>query len=259
MRRLALHCATKLERFAEKIKQQREQRVHSKTLDAWNNEREIEAELVERQVGEGRLQVQLQEDQLQSERHKLLTMNGFLKIFLGRRRAKKIEELASNIENGQRQERELLIELDNIDKRLPPDHEGLSVAAKRSINFMILSFAQQLYLNFEQDNLAAMAKEASEKSVGAINYGSKQDCDGLIELLEKRWDTTEDVAGYADILQARATLIAKQAVFRNDDDAVPAPESVSNIFAIDSDGAVLESNGNMLGDNYFGLAKVLSR
>ena len=51
---------------------------------------------------------------------------------------------------------------------------------KRSINLMILAFAQQLYLHFEEDDLAVMAKEASEKSVGAVNYGTKAECDLIL-------------------------------------------------------------------------------
>ena len=38
----------------------------------------------------------------------------------------------------------------------------------------------------DKDNLAAMAKEASAKSVGAINYESKTDCDEIIERIEQR-------------------------------------------------------------------------
>lgn len=259
MRRLALHCSTKLERFAEKIKQQREKRVHSKTLGAWNEERAKEASLIEQKIGEQRLQVQLQEDQLQAERHRLMTMNGFVKIFRGRRLAATIDELTANIEAGQDREREMLVALDRNDNLEPPDHEGLDIAAKRLVNFMILSFVQQLYLHFEEDNLAAMAKEASEKSVGAINYGSRRECDGLIDLLEKRWDSMENAADYANILQTRASLIAKHAIFRDSDDPVPSPGSVATVFEIDAKGTVTTSNASLLSDNYFGVARVLSR
>jgi len=259
LRRLAAHCNVKLSRFAEELKQQREQRVHSKAMDAWNEQRDGEAASIEGEIGEHRLQVQLLEDQLQAERHKLTTMNGVSKMFRGRSLETEIDLIVARIEAGQAREQELLQGLEKVHNATAPDHGGLDDATKRSINFMILSFAQQLYLHFAEDDLAQLAKEASEKSVGAVNYGTKYECDEIIERIEKRWDSMESVADFADVLQHRAKLIAKQAAFRNDDDVIPAVGSVATVFAIDLNGVVRQKDANLLGDNYFGISKVLSR
>jgi len=259
LRRLAAHCHNKLERFAEQLKQQREQRVHGKVLASWNERRQHKVDEIENKIGEQRMGVQLLEDQLQSERHRLMTMNGFAKLFRGRSLSAQIDDIAARIEAAQVQEKELLDELDGIDKLAPPDQQGLDVAAKRSINFMILAFAQQLYLHFEEDNLAALAKEAGEKSVGAINYGGKHECDEILGRLERRKEEVEKDKDFADILKKRAVLIAEHAMFRSDDDAVPAPGTVATVFDIDTNGVVQQKDVNLLGDNYFGVAKVLSR
>ncbi len=259
LRRLSLHCNGKLAIFAEQLKQQRERRVHSKALGEWTETRDGKLAGIESQLGEHRLQTQLLEDELQVERDKLVTMNGISKLFRGRRLQSKIANIARRIDNAQVRESELLQVLENAHNLSPPDHEGLDSATKRSINFMILAFAQQLYLHFEEDNLAAMAKEANEKSVGAINYGTKYECDEIIKRIEKRWDSMESTSGCAEILQKRAKLIADHALFRNDDDVVPAPGTVATVYEIDSNGRVREKDANLLGDNYFGIAKVLSR
>jgi len=259
LRRLSAHCNAKLSRFAEELKQQREQRVQKKVLAEWNERLEGQAVAAEAKIGEHRLQTQLLEDQLHSERHKLTTMNGISKMFSGKDLQVKLDGIAANIESRQTKEGELLRALDNIQKSEPPDHQGLDVPTKRSINFMILAFAQQLYLHFEEDDLAALAKEASEKSVGAVNYGSKFECDEIIEKIEKRWDSMQSVTDYAEVLQKRVQLIADNASFRNDDDVVPAPGSAATIYAIDANGVVKQKDVNLLGENYFGIAKVLSR
>ena len=259
LRRLAIHCNAKLERFAEQLKQQREQRLHSRVLVSWNEKCGEEADLIESQIGELRMQVQLLEDQLQSERHRLMTMNIFAKLFRGRSLAAAIDEILARIEVGQQQEHELLLALDNLQNQAPPDYEGLDIAEKRSINFMILSFAQQLYLHFADDNLAAMAKEATEKSVGAINYGSKHECDILMELLEKRWDSMETATSYTEILQKRAQMIAESASFSSDDNAVPVTNTVDKSYSIDENGVIRDIDVNLMRENYFGIAKVLSR
>jgi protease II len=259
LRRLAAHCNVKLSKFAEQLKQQREQRAHSQVLSEWNEQRDQQCAVVESEIGEQRLQTQLLEDQLQARRQELLAMNSFAKMFRKSALEAEIADIAASLELEQAKENELLLALDDKHKLEPPDHEGLDRATKRSINFMILSFIQHLYLYFEEDGLAAMAKEASEKSVGAVNYGSKYECDVIIERIEKRWDAMESVTEFADILQRRAKMISKHAIFRNENDVIPASGTVATVYAIDANGVVREKDANLLGANYFGIVKVLSR
>ncbi len=259
LRRLAVHCEGKLARFAEQLKQQREQRVHGKLVASWNEECRKKSEAVNKKIGEHRMTLQLLEDQLQSERHRLSTMNGVARLFRGRSLGADIDEIESRITAGQARERELLQELEDIEKTAPPDQQGLDTAAKRSINFMILAYVQQLYLHYEEDDLARFAKEASEKSVGAINYGGKDECDDILRRLARRKEEVEQDANFAEILKQRAKLISENAMFRDDDDAVPVSATVTTVFAIDGNGVIQPRDANLLGDNYFGVAKVLSR
>ena len=64
---------------------------------------------------------------------------------------------------------------------------------------------------------------------------------------------------FADILQQRAKLIAEKAVFRNDDDAVPVSGTVSTVFGISDKGVIKTTDANLLGENYWNLAAILSR
>lgn len=259
LRRLAAHCEAKLERFAEQLKQQRENRVHSKVLVEWNERRKLESAEVQKRIGEHRLHLQALEDHLQAERHKLSTMGGISKIFKGRSQAESVEDIEASIGAAQKMESELLLELDAIEKREPPPHRGLDVGTKRSINYLILAFAQQLYLDYSEYNLACLAKEASDKSVGAVNYGTKHECDELLDKVVKRRQAIDSGEDSPDRLQHRARLIAEHALFRNDDDAVPAPGTVATVYDIDRNGVVRQFDANLLGENYFGVSRILSR
>jgi len=259
LRRLAMHCEAKLVRFSEQLKQQREQKVHSKVLVAWNEERKKDSAKIQAQVGEYRMQVQMLEDQLQSERHELATMGGIAKVFRGRSQAASVDRIQGTITEAQASERELLRELEQIGHLEPPPHQGLEISAKRSINFMIIAFAQQLYLDYDEDNLVGLAKEAREKSVGAINYGGRADCDALLQRLDTRREELEKTGDFAELLKKRAKLIAKHAMFRHDDDAVPVPGTVATVFDISPSGSTQQLDANLLGENYFGITKVLSR
>jgi len=259
LKQLNLRCQSKLEKFAEQLKQQREQRQHNRLVGNWNERRAQEAAGIERQIVEQRMQVQMLEDQLQAERHRLVTMSGFLKIFRRRSVTAILDNLAETIESAQLQEEELLLHYDEIQNRVPPDTEGLDIATKRLINFTILAFAQQLFLHFDEDGIAGMAKEAAEKSVGAINYGGKKECDVIVGRVQKLADSFDNVSDFADVLQQRAKLIAEIAQFRSNDDAVPVSRTVSTLFAISRKGVVKESDANLLGDNYWNLSNIVSR
>lgn len=259
LRRLAAHCESRVARFAEQLKQQREQRVRDKALGEWQQQRAAETRAVEKQIGEHRMQLQLLEDQLQAERHRLATMGGLSKMLRGKGTATAVRKVESEVAAVQAQENELLQELQRIENLEPPPQDGLDVAAKRSINFMILAYAQQLYLWYEDDNLAALAKEAGDKSVGAVNYGGKTDCDEILELLARRRSEVEKLVDSPDALQLRAKLIASHAMFRQDDDVVPAPGTVATLFDIRDNGQVMQRDANLLGENYFGVAGALSR
>ena len=259
LRRLAAKCTAKLSKFAEQLKQQREQRAHGHLLAEWNEQRSEQAAAIEAEIAEQRLGSQRLEDRLKAKRNSLDAMNSFVKLFRKNSLEKEIAKIVVRTEPIRAKENELLGALQEVQNLDPPDPEGLDIASKRTINFMILSFAQQLYLHFEDDGLATMAKESTERSVGAVNYGSKHECDEIVERIGKRLASMKNVSEFADLLQKRAKLISKNADFGNDDDVVPTPGSVATVYSINGNGLVRERNVSLLGDNYFAVAKALSR
>ena len=259
LRRLGAHFEARVARFAEQLKQQREKRIRDQGLASWNSAQQQKRVKAETGIAEHRKDLQRLEDRLQGERHKFETMGGFSKLLRGKDFAAQVDELENALDEARRQEAKLLEELEEIEQTAPPPHEGLDMRAKRSINFMILSFAQQLYLHYYEDNLASMAKEANDKSVGAVNYGSKRDCDEILETLSRRRGEVDRLQDSTGTLQERAKHIARHAVFRSDEDAVPVPGSVATVYDIAPNGAISRIDANLLGENYFGIANALSR
>lgn len=259
LRGLNLKCQAHLARFAELLKQQREQRVHSALIDEWEGQRIAEAAETERRIGEQRIHAQMLEDRLQAERHRLATMGGFMKLFRGRSVTAALDRLAENIHEAQANEGLLLEQLEEIQNRQPPDTQGLDIATKRTINFMILAYAQQQLLLLRDDDIADLAKEAGDKSVGAINYGDKGSCENILASVRSRIVDLSNNTDFADDLQRRAQLIAEHAKFRTSEDAVPTAASVSTIFEFRGDGSTKDFSLNLLGENYWNLRAVVSR
>ena len=259
LRGLGRRAERKLARFAEQVKQQREQKTHDNLLVNWNEDRKEEARSAEGQVLETRDRIQQLEDQLQLEQRRLTSMSRFMRLFRGRSLMKLIDSLATELEATVLQEQSLHDQIEEIMNRRPPDHQGLDIAAKRSINLMILAFAQQIYIQFDETGIAAQAKEATEKSVGAINYGSPHECEQLLARIHKSAAIMERATDFADILKRRVMLLGERARFPGNDDAVPIPGTVSTLFRIDSNGMIRESEVNTVGENYWGISKVFSR
>ena len=109
------------------------------------------------------------------------------------------------------------------------------------------------------ENADKLAKEAGEKSVGAVSYGSKGDCDEILARLAACREHAGRIDKATGTLQMRAQLIADEASFRQNDDAVPLPASVGTVFDINNNGVVSKIDANLLGENYFGLVNVMSR
>ncbi len=259
LRALNNRCKQRLSAFAEQLKQQREKRQHQKLLDTWNSRRAGRAADVEAQLGKLRLKTQQCEEQMLGEQSRLNEM-GFIKRLFKRRECNdRIDALAETRASLEAKERDLLKRLEELQGSEPPGQQGLDIAAKRSINFMILAFAQQLYLLFNDDNLASLVKESGDKSVGAIQYGSKDDCDRILGDIKARWNAFDNIMDYADVLQQRARLLSDKALFMKDDDAVPNAATLAVVIAFNESGGVSQRNANLLGENYWDVSKVLSR
>ena len=259
LRSLNRSCEGKLAKFAEQLKQQRENRRRDTLLQTWRERQDAAKAAVEHQLRELREQSRLLEDQLQAERHREESMSGLSRILKGRTTSDGRSGLGERLDAVRQDEQALLQELDSIEQADQPDPPGLSIQEKRSVNYMIIAFAQHLYVQFDDRSLVAMVKESGEKSAGAINYGNKRDCDRLLERIARHVESMEKASDYADVLKRRAELIAEHAVFQEDDDAVPIAATVATVFAISANGSVTGSDANLVGDNYWGIANVLCR
>ena len=259
LRGLAQRCERRLATFAERLKQQREQKQHEEMVAEWKSKLAEESTQVEARLLVQRDEMQQLKDQVLAERQRLESMGFFEKIFKGRSVKGELKQLDQQLEASLAEEASMQADLLSIIDRSPPENQGLDVSSKRSINLMILSFAQQLFLQFADSDFAAVVKEASEKSVGSTNYGNQHECAQILERIEERTKIMEKDMDFADILRKRATLISKKAEFHNKIDVVPMAASTTTVFDIDEEGLVQEKQASILGENYFAIAKVLSR
>ena len=259
LRGLLGQCETKLKDFAGQLKQHQEKRLHGQAMAAWSKQRQEKVAAIEREVAEHHLKVEYLEKELEAERARATEMGAVARLVRGKSANREIESLGNRVDAGQQREQELLQALHSLEKLEPPTQCGLDAATKRSINIQILAFAQQLYLQFSDDNLLQLAKEASEKSVGAVKYGDRSACERILACLDKCRNENWLSESFAEILKNRCQLLAQSAEYRDDSDTVPIPASVTTVFAIGTDGEVTGTNADIIGENLFGIVRILSR
>lgn len=259
LRALNQRCVQRIARFAEQLKQQREKRQASELLKSFNAQRSQELKSVDASLAELRREMHGYEEAMSVERHRLTTMNGFSRFFRRRSVTKALDRIADQMSDAHAREAALLTEVEAIRQRPAPDTRGLSIAEKRSINYMILSFAQQLFLQFDDPSMVALIREAGDKAAGAVRYGSRSDCEFLLETVERQAEAIDGVGQTLDIIKQRARLIGERAQFKADDEAAPNSESVATLFTISANGQVRERDLNLLGDNFWDVAMALSR
>ena len=259
LRGLALRCERKLTTFAEQLKQQREKKQQSGVMSEFNAQLEEESAEVEERLLALRQQMQQWEGQLQAERRRLDSMGGFQKVLKRRSVNAALEQLAEQLDAARAAESSMVADLAAISDRTSPEMMGLNISSKRSINLMILAFAQQLYLQFLDSDFAVIVKEAGEKSVGSINYGNQHECAQILERIERRIEIMDQSTDFASVLQKRARLIGEKALFRSETDVIPVADTTTTVFDIDDNDLVQEKEAAILGENYWGISKALSR
>jgi len=259
LRGLALSCEGKLASFAEKLKQQREKQKNKDLMSGWKSKLAQECSPIEQKILKHRNDLKKLDSDLLVQKQLLESMSLIKKLFKGRSVKSEIKNLQQKTKAIRAEEQSLLGDISEINKRSPPDIQGLDIADKRSINLLILSFAQQLYLHFADHEFAVNVKQASDKSAGAINYGNQHDCMRLFEQIQNHGKLMEQSPDFGGAIQKGAKLIAEKASYSSDNDPVPAAESTTTVFEFDKNGSVNGKLVGILSENYWGISQVLSR
>lgn len=259
LRGLAQRCENKLAKYAEQLKQQCESKRRNSVLVSWNDERLRQRARVEKRLAEIQQDMRGLQHRLQDEESRVNSMIGILKIFRRHSSNAQLDILRHKLAIAANDESKLLAKIESINNQRPPDNAGLDAQSKRAINFLIVAFAQHLFLQLGGSDFAVTVKETMGRGVEAVKYGDEIECNQMLERIAQKAKILKKTKDIGEELQKRAELLAERASFAGEQEIVPAASSVAAIFTFAADGSVAEVKGNILGENYWGIARVLSR
>jgi hypothetical protein len=104
---------------------------------------------------------------------------------------------------------------------------GISVDAKRAINTATIAFAELLCLRLAKSSLLGLAKAASLKRGSGDAYGTRAECEALIEDIGRAIAILGQRTPTGAELKARAERLRKIAKYRAADDCIPLADSLS--------------------------------
>jgi hypothetical protein len=262
LRALWKTCHQQLSAFAVDLTRQQEARETAKhTADAEATKSARLADVNQR-LQAAAAEADRRRENLAAVQNEIGRLSAFWHYFKRRRRQKSLESLRSHVVAADAAVGDLHAERSAIDHEAMPAFPGLSLAARRNINLAIISFAELLCENVDAYGLAARAKEAVARRVHEMSFGTRADCEGYMQRVQKAHAAITNQKQIAGTLKARLDRLRATCEYRNDADTVPTADSLAPGGADVEPAKPVKSPSaawNVLAEDYWDLYTVLLR
>jgi hypothetical protein len=262
LRALWKTCHQQLSAFATDLTRQQEAREmarHKADTDAAKSSRLAD---VDKRLQAAAAEADLQRQHLAAAQSEIGRLTAFWHYFKRRRRQKSLESLRSQVLIADAAVGDLHAERSAIDHEAALEFPGISLAARRNINLAIISFAELLCESVDAYGLAARAKEAVARRVHEMSFGTRADCEGYMQRVQK---AQADVANQKQItgaLKSKLDRLRATCDYRNNADTVPTADSLATNSVETELGKPAKSPAptwNVLAEDYWDLFTLLLR
>jgi len=195
----------------------------------------------------------LQRERLGTAQGELTRLTAFWHYFARRRRQKSLEALRQSVVIADAAVGDLHAERSAINNEAPSDFPGISLAARRNINLAIISYAESLCEHVDAFGLAARAKEAVARRVHEMSFGTRADCEGYMQRVQKAQLAVANQKQITAGVRAKLERLRATCEYRNTADTVPTADSLA------AAAAATPANWNVLAEDYWDLYTLLLR
>jgi hypothetical protein len=226
LRALWKACHQQLSSFATDLTRQQEAREVAKhTADEQAAKAERLA-VVDERLQSAVADADVQRRSLAEAQSELNRLTAFWHYFKRRRQQRSYEVLRQQVASADGAVGELHSERGAAAAQSLPEFPGISLAARRNINLAIIGYAEILCELADAYGLAARAKEAVARRVHEMSFGTRAECEGYMQRVQKaQGDVTnqKQIAGTVKVKLDRLRAICQ---YRNAADTVPTADSV---------------------------------
>lgn len=197
---------------------------------------------------------------LAGAQNELKRLTALWHYFERRRRQKNLEGLRQAVIFADAEAGDLHAERSAISGEPLACFPGISLAARRNINLAIISYAELLCEHVDAFGLAGKAKEAVARRVHEMTFGSRSDCEGYMQRVQKAQVAVANQKQLTATLKIKLERLRAACDYRNAADTVPTADSLTP--GGDSSRATSgqpTASWNVLGEDYWDLYTVLLR
>jgi hypothetical protein len=247
----------RLEQFGAELTRQQKDRERRQQLAEFERDKRSRAGEFDRELVEARvLAEQLQAEQ-KLARQKLAQLQGFWNYFRRRSLSDAVQARELRIMAANDQIERLDATVQAIQSEPPPLFEGLSVDGRRAINLAVIAYAELLHDRLAPGGLAELARQSTLKRVFDAHYGTPQECQILLHEAADAVAEVERMGEDLGEIKSRADRLRRSVVYRNDEETVPLPDSLTP--AADGVPAGARKAVNVLLDEYWEIHRCLAR
>jgi hypothetical protein len=154
-------------------------------------------------------------------------------------------------------------ELAALDRLEIPEFPGLSLDARRAINLAAISFAEVLCIRLSGTQLVVLAKEATGRREATDEYGSQEECEALMQQIDRAHAIIQNRTNIAPEIKARTERLKQVAQYRNTPDTTPTADSIAfsegDVLGTGAIGVNAARVPNVLAEDTFDLYRILLR
>jgi hypothetical protein len=150
-----------------------------------------------------------------------------------------------------------------IEKEPGPDFPGLTIETRRAINIAAIAYAEVLCARLAKTQLVKLAREANNRREAADEYGSREECEALMEEIERARVLLQGKANIKQEVRVRSERLKQVARYRGPADTSPMSESLAfcegDVLDAEATGTSAARLPNILAEDTWDLFRILLR
>ena len=241
-------CHQQLSGFAAELTRTQQAREMSKHEADCAAARACRLREIDERLTGAALRAEEQRRRLTAAGNALQKLTAFWHYFERRRRQKSLEDLRQAVAAADDEMGALQADRGAASEEPPAAFPGISLSARRNINLAIIGYAELLCEQVDSHGLAAKAKESVARRVHEMQFGSRSDCEGYMQRVQKALAAATNQKQLTAAIKVRLERTRATCDYRNGADTVPTADSLARA-----------PGWNVLAEDYWDLYTLLLR